>query len=915
MKATVARLLNVKAQESGLVFKLISIQLIMGMGLALLITASYSMLLYNYPASYLPILYLCAAALLFPINALYAWADARFNAFRLLKYVLLLMAAGIALSLGAWLTFRSLGVMLLLLAGNLCIYMVAGYAYWGMASLLFDVREGRRIFAVIGAGDIPSKIIGYALVPLLAKLIGLEGVMALSILFFLGAYVMAVKQLQHAQIGWDEFEHHQHHPPEKGSRYWLKRFFGNRLVLSIGLMSFLGYLLMLLVDFTFLSEIKVRQKTAAELTAFIAGFFLAGRLLALLLKLIFTSRVISYLGLTATLLVTPGLLLLLVVTLLVWGGVSNQPSLYLYGFGVLALFSEVLRSAIQEPVFFVLFQPLGIHDRLKGHLIAKGFMFPPALLAVGLVLGWVVYLHNRVIHIPALLVVVSAILALWMLVIPLVRRLYFETVRKGMGQNKLEQYEFLADDPQVTELLKKQLHHQNPLRVIHALHLLQKSGYNGLAQLLPHMMAHPDAGVRTFALQKMQEHKPDYTIISQLHRLHEQQNQPEAIHEALEAVLCRYDTRFAEQVYKHWQKKPQAIQLALIEGMHSRQESKRCSSLLREMALHTEAAHRNTAAVAIGRYSIVPEAHRLEPLLTDANALVAGSALHAAGLLQQQYAIAPLLSAINHKHTHEAGIKGMLAFGPALFTSSHLHAEKLNTQQVLALVRVAGMQPLHASLPMLTQLLQLHPTLQVLQAVTGVLWKQQHPPTLPQAMRRQLLLLQEKSLSYAAALKQAAQDFAGLPQWQPLAKSLHGGCLLLLEQTLKTAGVLHGKKPMERVIMLIELKSKAHIPLILESIELQMPMVVMATRITKLVEWALLPLEKPAHTDEKKAEKQLEKIWKDRDGLFSPWQKSLACYLAAKNPRPVFARLMQGMATTDPLTREHADYLKQTLQQ
>jgi hypothetical protein len=283
-------------------------------------------------------------------------------------------------------------------------------------------------------------------------------------------------------------------------------------------------------------------------------------------------------------------------------------------------------------------------------------------------------------------------------------------------------------------------------------------------------------------------------------------------------------------------------------------------------------------------------------------------------MLQQQYAIAPLLNAVNHKHTHEAGIKGMLAFGPALFTSSHLHAEKLNARQVLALIRVAGMQPLQAGLPLLTRVLQLHPTLPVLHAVTQVLWKQQQSPAVPADLRRQLMLMQEKSLNHAAALKQAAQDFSGLPQWDPLAKSLHSGCLLLLEQTLKTAGILHGKKPMERVIMLIELKSKAHIPLILESIELQMPMVVMATRITKLVEWALMPLEKTALPDEKKAEKQLEKIWKDKDNLFSPWQKSLACYLAAQKPRAVFERLMEGMANTDPLTREHAEYLQRTLQ-
>lgn len=883
----------------------------MGMGLSLLITASYSLLLYNYPASYLPVLYLCAAALLFPINALYAWADARFNAFRLLKYVLLLMALGIAISLALWKTIPSIEVLMLLLACNLCVYMVAGYAYWGMASLLFDVREGRRIFSVIGAGDIPAKIAGYALVPFLAKLIGLEGVMALSILFFLGAYLMAVKQLQYSNIGWDEFEHHQHHPVEKGSKYWLKRFFGNRLVLSIGLMSFLGYLLMLLVDFTFLSEIKIRQKTAAELTAFIAAFFLAGRLVALLLKLVFTSRVISKLGLTGTLLITPIILLTISLTLLVMGWFKQQPSLYLYGFGVLALFSEVLRSAVQEPVFFVLFQPLGIHDRLKGHLIAKGFMFPPALLAVGAVLGWFVYLQHQPVDIPLLLMVVAGILACWLFVIPLVRSLYFETVRKGMGQNKLQQYEFVADDLETTKLLKAQLQHPNPQRVIHALHLLEKSGYQGFGRLLPDLLQHADAAVRTFAIKKMQAHKPDYTIVSQLHRLYEQNNQTPDIHAALEAVLCRYDTRFAEQQLNHWHQKPTDLQLALIDGLHARDEAKRCGALLREMALHSNPAFRVTAALAIGRYNILAEAHRLEPMLQDAEPEVAGAALVAAGNLQQQFAIEPLLKALQNKQCHSAAIKGLVAFGPALFTSSHLHPEKLNTSQALSLIHVLGMVPAEeVAMPMLGRLLQLHPTAKVLDAATQVLWKQGNR-AMPAKLRSQVVRLFEQNLEQATQLKQAAMELSG-PQFEQLARSLQKACLQLLKASLKTAGLLYGKRQMERIVMLVELKAEVEAPLILESIELQLPLLY-STRFAGLMEWALQTLEPKTKTaDPKKEEKQLEVILKD-GSTFGPYLQSLACYLMAKAPKPGYLKLLSGVNRTEPMTVEHADYLEKEL--
>jgi hypothetical protein len=41
------------------------------------------------------------------------------------------------------------------------VYQLSSLELWGVTALLFDVRQGKRLFGVISAGDIPAKMLGY----------------------------------------------------------------------------------------------------------------------------------------------------------------------------------------------------------------------------------------------------------------------------------------------------------------------------------------------------------------------------------------------------------------------------------------------------------------------------------------------------------------------------------------------------------------------------------------------------------------------------------------------------------------------------------------------------------------------------------------------------------------------------------
>ena len=136
-----------------------------------------------------------------------------------------------------------------------------------------------------------------------------------------------------------------------------------------------------MIDYTFISQVKMRYEKISDLAVYVAIFFAVGRLIAVVFKLIFTSMVIERLGIIYSLFITPAALFLFCMMFFVFDGNSDYN---VYIFGLMALLTEVLRSTMQEPVFFILFQPLKEKLRLKGHLIAKGYTLPPSLIVVGL---------------------------------------------------------------------------------------------------------------------------------------------------------------------------------------------------------------------------------------------------------------------------------------------------------------------------------------------------------------------------------------------------------------------------------------------------------------------------------------------------------------------------------------------------
>lgn len=185
MKNRVLNALNIKASESAYIFDLLRVQIFIGLAISYVNIIAYTLFLQALSIQLLPYAYLTIAPFLLLLNVAYEKLEHRSSPLRQLKYIILFsLVILICLWLGLSWGHRQYFIFALMV-WSVLFYMLNGYAYWGIVSLLFNIRESKRVFSIVGAGDIPAKLIGYLSAPILIAFFGLINLLWMSVISLL----------------------------------------------------------------------------------------------------------------------------------------------------------------------------------------------------------------------------------------------------------------------------------------------------------------------------------------------------------------------------------------------------------------------------------------------------------------------------------------------------------------------------------------------------------------------------------------------------------------------------------------------------------------------------------------------------------------------------------------------------------
>lgn len=652
-----------------------------GFGEALFFTVASALFLAQFAVTELPFVFLVAAAALLVVGRVYARLEHALPLRRLLPGVVLTL---VVLVLLAWagLTLSGAAAMAFgLVVVHRIIYLLTNLEFWGVSALLLDVRQGKRLFGLISAGDIPAKLLGYLVVAALGPTVGLPNLLLLAAISFGASLPVLTRLLQSPALAAAEDHSRAGHSAAAGADHpavapvgsALLRLFGSPFIAALAGLSFAAVVGFTCIDFAFLEGAQQRYGgagRATELAHFLGLFLGFGKALTIVTKLFFSGRIVERLGVKRALLLPPALLLALALGTLAATalGVGSQPLFWL--FGALVLVAQIFKYTLHDPIFLALFQPLNHQLRLHGHTTVKGIVDPLALGAAGALLLAMLWLRGFIEPTDINRVLLVLLLG-WLALVVVVSRQYVATLSSAIRRRFLEGSQVVISDRAAAAVVEEKLASPHPEEVIYAIELLVKSQPPALlATRLSALLQHPAEAVRRQVLEKLDA----ATLLAARPAVLALAANPAEVPAVRAAAVGAFshlaDETSTAQALPYLHDPDPGVRQAAITGL-LRSGGLEAVVLAGQQLLHlVEApapAARALAAQIIGELGVRNFYQPIAALLQDADPEVRRAAITAAGRLANERLLAPVLALLPDLTVREEVVRALTGFGdPAL---------------------------------------------------------------------------------------------------------------------------------------------------------------------------------------------------------------------------------------------------------
>ncbi|HZG68480.1 MAG TPA: HEAT repeat domain-containing protein, partial [Herpetosiphonaceae bacterium] len=651
------------------------------------VTASEPLFLVQWGADKLPYLYIGSALGTAVAGALYARLAAR------LPFVMALVVnLGILLTLTA--AFRLLltlggsrGIVLALAIWSFVLGVLLNLEFWSLAGHLLDVRQAKRLFGLIGSGEVVATIAGGLVTPFLVGAIGTTNLLVVAAGAIAGALgcLIAVSRTSPEQVAG------QSPPPEEQPRTSTPGLLRQPYVVLMFMYTSVSWLVFYLIDNAFYQQAAARYTDDARLASFL-GVFLAGAgLLTLVARTLVSGRIITHFGLTAGLLALPVLDAIGAGTLAVVGMVAGTGALVFALATMTKLIDKVIGNSIYQTSFLTLYQPLPGPLRIRAQTVTESFVEPAAAACAGLVL--LILLDRLSFGAVELSSVAFAILLGLIVVARRLGREYPAALMRALSRRGLDAASLTLDDPASVNVLLAAVRSPGVGAVLYALDLLESIDHVALPSALSDALAHPVPEVRQDVLGRIERLRLVALLPAVRERL--RVDPVVAVRGAcLRTLATLLPGAEAALIAAHLDDVEPEVRVGAVVGLVRRHDlagGTRAREVLAALATSTKPEERALAARTIGTISRPELAGMLHELLGDGALMVRNASLIAAGTLRQPELWPRLIGALARPTTAAAAM-GLVAGGDAaLPTLRALFDDPASPRSLLVhLARVCG---------------------------------------------------------------------------------------------------------------------------------------------------------------------------------------------------------------------------------
>lgn len=200
--------------------------------------------------------------------------------------------------------------------------VLATSQFWILANIVFNAREAKRLFSVIGGGAIAGGIFGGYLTSLLAPIFGSENLLFVGVLFLI-ICIPLNKRIWNANKSTAQSVFKRKQRAGKVSEHPIRLIINSKHLTYLALITAISVLVAKLVDYQFSAISASKIKDPDELTSFFGFWFSNFNIISLAIQLFVTRRVVGVYGVGVSLFFLPAGLFIGALSVLLTPGLAS----------------------------------------------------------------------------------------------------------------------------------------------------------------------------------------------------------------------------------------------------------------------------------------------------------------------------------------------------------------------------------------------------------------------------------------------------------------------------------------------------------------------------------------------------------------------------------------------------------------
>lgn len=632
-ESRLAALFAIQGGEARPVASMVGLNFAVSAAFVLVQTSTFALFIEAFSSHFLPYAYFSVAVLSSLIAYLYLRLSQRVS-FTAGLYLNLAFLATVCVVF--WLGLRSSAArwfIFLLPFWFQTLVNLANLVVWHLAAHMFHVRQAKRLFGLIVAGNWIANIIGGILVASLLALVApsdLYLLAAIALLVSLLALRAALANYIPTSAG------PAHAPPrrttETSAASAALRHPYSRLIFAYTVLWWLNFFIL---ENIFFHQVEGQLPSSAALATFLGRQLAVMGVLALITTSVLTSRVAHRYGLRLGLLVMPAVVTVSIVLLAVGGTLGWSSSFMFWTATIARTLNVALGFSISQAMGSLLFQPLLGQLRGATQTIAEGIMQPLAIGVSGVIL--LVFSTTLDFDAAGLSYIFLAVAIPWFWSIHELARQYPLVMSEALKKRGLGETTTILFDASAITQLRQSLRHPRPGLALYALNQLEQVATQAWPQTLvdelPDLLDHAAPEVRLEALERVLRLRAS-DALPVLRRKLPGETDPRVRSMLLRVLAVMQDPQSEDQILLALESPEPVERRGAIIGLLSSPRTPaaaRAASALNDLAASDEVDARLSACWILHEVQHPEAAGHLIRLMGDSSVVVRHAALRASG--------------------------------------------------------------------------------------------------------------------------------------------------------------------------------------------------------------------------------------------------------------------------------------------